>query len=277
MKINLVSDMHINFEDIEMPGGDVLIMAGDIMEAGHLRQADNDGRNTVIADRYRRFINEELSKYQKVIYIAGNHEHYRNSYPDTHVRLGRELPDNVHLLEAESLQIDDVHFFGGTFWTCMNKGDPITAGVLTQSMADFAGSIKFSDGIKIQTNYGDSYYTNKFTPAYAKSVFHETVEKLKQFVEDRPNEKIVVVSHHAPSPRSVAPHYKDDFHMNGGYHSYLDEFIMDHPQIKTWVHGHMHDPVDYMIGSTRILSNPRGYKGYEEQADVFDTGFSFEV
>lgn len=277
MKINLVSDMHINFEDIVMPGGDVLIMAGDIMEAGHLRQADNDGRNTVIADRYRRFIAEELSKYGKVIYVAGNHEHYRNSYPDTPVRLGRELPDNVHLLEAESIQIEDVHFFGGTFWTCMNKGDPITAGVLKQSMADFNGAIKFGDGIRVDTLYGDSYWTNKFTPQYAKGVFHETVEKLKQFAEAIPNEKIVVVSHHAPSPQSVAPHYKQDFHMNGGYHAYLDEFIMDHPQIKTWVHGHMHDPVDYMIGSTRILSNPRGYKGYEEQAEIFDPGFSFEV
>jgi hypothetical protein len=65
--------------------------------------------------------------------------------------------------------------------------------------------------------------------------------------------------------------------MNGAYSSSLDDFIMDHPQIKTWVHGHMHDAVDYMIGTTRLLSNPRGYKGYEEQADVFDPGFYFEV
>jgi hypothetical protein len=65
--------------------------------------------------------------------------------------------------------------------------------------------------------------------------------------------------------------------MNGGYHSHLEYFIMDHPQIKTWVHGHMHDAVDYMIGETRILSNPRGYKGYEEQAETFDPSFSFEV
>jgi hypothetical protein len=39
----------------------------------------------------------------------------------------------------------------------------------------------------------------------------------------------------------------------------------------------MHDPVDYMIGTTRVLSNPRGYKGYEEQAEKFDPGFSFEI
>ena len=39
----------------------------------------------------------------------------------------------------------------------------------------------------------------------------------------------------------------------------------------------MHFPVDYTLGSTRILSNPRGYKGYELQAELFDLDFSFEV
>jgi len=277
MKINLVSDMHINFQDINLPGGDVLIMAGDIMEAGHLRLADNAKKNTFIADRYRRFINEELIKYRHVIYIAGNHEHYSNSYDDTHDRLKRELPDNVHFLEAESIKIDDVWFFGGTFWTDMNKGDPITASVLKQSMADFSGSIKFGHSIRVDTMYGDSFYTSKFTPAYAKGVFHETMEKLKTFLEAHPDEKVVVVSHHAPTELSVNEYYKNEFHMNGGYHSRLGDFILDHPNIKVWCHGHMHDPVDYTIGTTRVLSNPRGYKGYEHQAEVFDPNFSFDV
>ena len=276
MKINLISDCHINFEDLVLPGGDVLIMAGDIMEAGHFRLADNAHRNTFLADRYRGFCATELPKYRHVIYVAGNHEHYNNSYDDTFARIRRELPNNVHFLEAESITIDDVHFFGGTFWTDMNKRDPITMQVIKQGMADFS-LIKFGDGIRIDTMYGDSYYTNKFTPAYAAGVFEDTVKKLKVFLDEHVNDKVVVVSHHAPSPLSINEKYKDDFHMNFGYHSNLTEFIMDHPQIKTWVHGHMHDPVDYMVGTTRVLSNPRGYKGYEEQADIFDPGFSFEV
>jgi len=276
MKINLISDCHINFEDLTLPGGDVLIMAGDIMEAGHLRRADNARKDTFLADRYRRFINEELVKYRHVIYIAGNHEHYNNSYEDTFARLRREMPANVHFLEAESIAIDDVHFFAGTFWTDMNKRDPITMQVVKQGMADFT-VIKHGDSIKVDTMYGDAYYTNKFTPSFAAGVFHDTMGKLKDFLDEHKDDKVVVVSHHAPSPLSINEKYKDDFHMNFGYHSNLTEFIMDHPQIKVWVHGHMHDPVDYMIDGTRILSNPRGYKGYEEQAEVFDPGFSFDV
>jgi Icc-related predicted phosphoesterase len=148
--------------------------------------------------------------------------------------------------------------------------------VVKQGMADFS-LIKFGDGIRIDTMYGDSYYTNKFTPGYAAGVFHETMGKLKDFLDAHVNDKVVVVSHHAPSPLSINEQYKDDYHMNFGYHSNLTEFIMDHPQIKTWVHGHMHDPVDYMIDGTRVLSNPRGYYGYETQATIFDPGFSFEV
>ena len=55
--------------------------------------------------------------------------------------------------------------------------------------------------------------------------------------------------------------------MNGGYHSSLEEFIMDRPNIKLWTHGHTHEEFDYMVGDTRVVCNPRGYIGYEPIAD----------
>ena len=30
-----------------------------------------------------------------------------------------------------------------------------------------------------------------------------------------------------------------------------------------WVHGHMHDPVDEWVGSTRIIANPHGFSRVE--------------
>ena len=277
MKINLISDIHLNFADLILPGGDVLIMAGDILEAGHLRLADNLQKNVFLADQYRRFLNEELVKYNTVLYVLGNHEHYKNDYQDTYNRISKELPSNTHLLEAAGIRIDNVYFFGGTFWTDMNKGDTISMHHLTQSMHDFAGGITLGNGINVKASNGKSYYTSKFTPDFAKGIFYSTVEKCKQFVEDHPNDNVVIISHHAPSPQSIHEFYKNDYHMNAGYHSNLDDFILRHPQIKYFVHGHMHDPVDYMIGTTRILSNPRGYKGHEYQAELFNPNFSFEI
>jgi len=229
-----------------------------------------------LADRYRRFINEELVKYRKVIMIAGNHEHYGNQYEDTIPRIKKEMPDNVHYLEAESLQIDDVHFFAGTFWTDMDKKNPIAMSAIKQFMSDFS-VIKHGHSIIVESNYGGKYYTNKFSPAFVADVFKETVGLLKDFLDEHVDDKVVVVSHHAPSPLSINEKYKDEGLINYGYMSDLTEFIMDHPQIKYWVHGHMHDPVDYMIDGTRVLSNPRGYSGYEEQAEIFNPGFKFTV
>lgn len=40
-KFSLCSDLHLNYSNLVLPGGDVLILAGDIMEAGHLRRADH--------------------------------------------------------------------------------------------------------------------------------------------------------------------------------------------------------------------------------------------
>ena len=51
--------------------------------------------------------------------------------------------------------------------------------------------------------------------------------------------------------------------MNGGFHTELSEMILDHPNIKHWVHGHTHDPFDYKIGECRVVCNPRGYYPYE--------------
>ena len=65
-------------------------------------------------------------------------------------------------------------------------------------------------------------------------------------------------------------YYKGDTLMNGAFHSDLSEFILDRPQIRLWVHGHMHNVSDYMLGTTRVVCNPRGYTGHESRADQFE-------
>jgi Icc-related predicted phosphoesterase len=92
---------------------------------------------------------------------------------------------------------------------------------------------------------------------------------IRTVVEGNFDRKYVVVGHHAPSKASTHPRYQNDTLMNGGYSSSLDEFIIDHPQIKLWTHGHTHEDFDYMIGSTRIVCNPRGYINHEGRADDF--------
>jgi DNA repair exonuclease SbcCD nuclease subunit len=192
-----------------------------------------------------------------VIYIAGNHEFYNGKFYAGIDYLREECAKfpNIYFLENDTKVIDDVTFIGGTLWTDMNKGDPLTMHAIEGMMNDFR-IIKNDKRNYASMSARDVAGRHARTLSYFKSVLAEQHDK-----------KFVVVGHHSPSFQSVNPIYAHEILMNGGYHSDLSEFIMDHPQIKLWTHGHTHHPFDYVIGETRIVCNPRGYEndGYSEQ------------
>ena len=278
MKIALASDLHLEFETITLPnteGAKVLILSGDIVTAYALHEhpvvtPPNDpnviwkpGKQQLQALRFREFFHHVNQEYDHVIYIAGNHEFYHGKFPDAYDWLHEEIKkyDNIHFLDKEHIEIDDVVFVGGTLWTDMNRNDPTTMQLIESMMNDFR-IIRNS-----QRNYA------RFSPL--DSVIHHraTLEHIKKVVDSDATKKYVVVGHHAPSKQSVKPRYERDIHMNGAYSSDLSEFIMDHPQIKLWTHGHTHDKFDYMVGTTRIVCNPRGYVGYEVDTELAELVF----
>jgi Icc-related predicted phosphoesterase len=118
---------------------------------------------------------------------------------------------------------------------------------------------------------------HRLTPERTVEEFYKSFNYIRTVIEGKPDRKFVVVTHHAPTKMSVHPKYQHDTLMNGAYSSDLSEFILDNPQIRVWTHGHTHDPFDYMVGNTRIVCNPRGYKGYEQRAEHFDPTFGFEI
>ena len=114
----------------------------------------------------------------------------------------------------------------------------------------------------------------KLTPQFVYDEHLKSIDYIKHVIENNQDRKYIIVGHHAPSKLSVKPRYHGDHLTNGAYSSDLSEFILDHPQIKLWTHGHTHDVFDYMIGETRVLCNPRGYIFYEERADEFELLFT---
>ena len=85
--------------------------------------------------------------------------------------------------------------------------------------------------------------------------------------------KTVVVTHHAPSIRSVAEQYKNE-HLSAAFASEMEKFI-EKTKPDLWVHGHVHTSSDYHIGSTRVICNPRGYA--DEPNDNFDDDLVIEI
>jgi Icc-related predicted phosphoesterase len=269
MKIKLVSDLHLEFSDINIKndeGCDVLILSGDIMVAQDLHDhpemdygmysnanlADL-GRRQASALRFRDFLKRCSFQFPHVVYVAGNHEFYHGKWVQTLKVLSDECAKfpNVYFLERGFKRIDDVIFVGGTLWTNMNKADPLTLHAARSMMNDF----------RLIRNDMAGYTAVK--PADTVYRHRDTLGYIEEIVNRKEVEKYVVVGHHSPSFQSVHENYKNEDLMNGCYHSDLSNFIMDHPQIKLWTHGHTHHCFDYVIGETRIVCNPRGYEGYE--------------
>ncbi len=276
MKIALASDLHLEFGSIslENDGADVLILSGDIIVANDLRERDvyNIKGYTDRSNKFHTFFQECSARFPHVIYVMGNHEHYHGDFKFTveHLRSNLNYLRNLHILDREYVTIDDVTFIGGTLWTDMNNGDALTLYHIKSMMNDFKIIKNSNREVSFKDTEG-KFHTRKstFCPEDAFEEHAKMKEYIRHVIEGQFDEKFVVVGHHAPCKQSTKPRYKDDVLMNGAYSSDLSEFILDHPQIKLWTHGHTHDKFDYMIGSTRVVCNPRGYDGYEDSADHF--------
>ena len=103
MKIQLLSDLHIEFQSYEYPDcdSDVVVLAGDIHTKGQ---------------GVKWAIENILDK--PVIYVLGNHEYYGKTYPKLVAEV-KELArgTNVHILERDVVTINGVNFLGCTLWT----------------------------------------------------------------------------------------------------------------------------------------------------------------
>jgi len=280
MRIKLVSDLHLEFSDINIQNDnnyDVLILGGDIMVAQDLHDhpemdygmytnvnLEGLGRRQRKAQAYRDFFKRCSFQFPHVIYIMGNHEFYHGKFYGAIDYMREECAkySNIYFLECDTKVIDDVTFIGGTLWTDMNKGDPLTMHAIEGMMNDF----------RIIKNDKRNYASMSARDVAGRHA--RTLQYFRSVLAEQHDKKFVVVGHHSPSFQSVHPMYAHETLMNGGYHSDLSEFILDHPQIKLWTHGHTHHPFDYMIGETRVVCNPRGYEndGYSE-----DTGWNPDI
>lgn len=280
MRVSVMSDLHIDFADLTLPGGDVLILSGDLCEAesikkdmydpnGIMYEHDHSGQRP---DRFYRFLKEECSeKYREVIMVMGNHEHYGYQFHKTYDHIKSQLPSNVHLLEKECYELDGVLFLGGTLWTDMNKQDQLTMFHMKSMMNDYRQITMMDES---QGTY------SKLQPEKTVSEHVKTKQYFKHVLEQNratKNLPVVVVTHHSPSKLSTHPRYTRDVVMNGAYSSDLSEFILDNPEIRVWTHGHTHHVFDYMIGDTRIFCNPRGYAGHEQRSSEFDPTLGFDI
>jgi hypothetical protein len=198
-----------------------------------------------------------------VLYVLGNHEYYRQAHASHIARVKKRAKGtNVVVLENDAVVVDDTLFLGCTLWTDFNLfGDPEMAGRHAgHKMNDYRKIRLHPVGPRLRP--GDTARMHRRSRTWLA----------EQLQSNRPG-KTVVVTHHAPSKRSLAQCYSDDL-LSAAYASAMDSMVAD-SGARLWIHGHVHVSQNYMIGGTRIICNPRGYP--EEANDGFAADLVVEI
>lgn len=282
MKVHFMSDLHLEFAPLRkrpdgngtMPGGDVLVLNGDITLTSCLDPKRTDSHNRKLRTVTHEFFNEAVSKYDYVLYTYGNHEGYGYIIDDIRKTTDKFLP-HVGLMEQDTIIINGVAFMCACLWTDMDRQNPITMLAAGRKMNDYNCIEKRVSGHKdglLRTLHPDD----------TVAIHRDTMVWLRSELIKHADKNCVVVTHMAPSRQGISlEHVTSD--VNGAYASDLEDFIMCNPHIKHWIHGHTHIQKEYRIGECMVHANCRGYDGVgkwdfkEACARTFSTDTHFTI
>jgi len=236
LKIQYISDLHLERTDnniyiSENPIekiGDILILAGDITAATKLHYNDS-------------FFDDISEKFDQVFMIPGNHEYYKIQELNliNEPFINRKIRHNVTLLNNQNIIYKGINFIFSTMWT------PISP----------------NKAFHIQLEIADYKYINTggqlFLPEDSTRLFNQSFAFIEKCVKENTEEKVFVVTHHAPT-NQVKPYWRKTSAIGEVFNVELHPFIYDN-HIDYWLYGHTHDNIDIEINETKIICNQFGY------------------
>ncbi|MBI2896581.1 MAG: metallophosphoesterase [Deltaproteobacteria bacterium] len=224
MKLLVTSDLHVEFH---ADGGRGLLDSLDTSGIDVLVVAGDLATGGLVGEALRAL----CVRFRQVVYVLGNHEYYHSSPEevDERMRVLAERLQNLHWLDCSTAEIDGVRFAGATLWF---EADPENRR-WAHMMSDFSAIAGFVPWV------------------------YEQNRRAEGFLAVQAPRSDVVVTHHMPSNRSVAPPFVGN-PLNRFFVADVEETVR-RSGAALWVHGHTHVRCDYVCGKTRVLCNPHGY------------------
>lgn len=254
LRVQVASDLHLEFIKRRFPGervikplpdADLLVLAGDI-DIG-LGVFDAFGDWPV-----------------PILYVIGNHESYGRVYDEDRKTLRASCAGtNIVLLDQDMVTagdlaarfpawassraaaLPDVRFIGCTLWTSYQYS---ACGKSHEAQTDVAERA-LNDHRLIRLT------TGPFDVQAALACHEADCAWLRSELAEPCDGDTVVITHHAPSERSVHPRFQGDL-LTGAFVTDLPDLL---EQAQVWIHGHHHDSSDYVERGCRVVCNPSGY------------------
>jgi predicted phosphodiesterase len=254
--VTIMSDLHLECGKLDdLPGGDILILAGDTIEVSHLRwRLLNKTRW-----QFKRFVKHELSKYKIVLYVLGNHEYY-NMYMDEVkpmlVSFFRECDvDNIHILDDATVTLEGVKFIGSTLWSKFGfKTD--NQDIVQDYVQDMTDIKKKGHKLSVE----DIFLQHMQSVSFIKKELSNTTLPT------------VVITHFVPMLQAF-----DHFIPLEEIWVSDQTALINMYKPNVWIYGHNHISKDFVINQTRFISNQRGCLSYEPCAQYFNPGVEFDL
>lgn len=190
---------------------------------------------------------------QPIIVIPGNHEfYYHDMYELLDIYRAEYSAMGVDFLYNDSLIIGDTKFIGTTLWTDFDLHK-------TQVHKMLSAPTTMSDYTCI---FGKNGVTEKkfITPQDILKE-HQIARAFiaRELASLQSGHQAVVLTHHAPHSNSLAQRATNQY--APFYASDLSAIIAEY-QPALWLHGHIHEEIEYWLGETMVLGNPRGRNGH---------------
>ena len=245
MRLLVLSDLHVEHVPFDSrdcgDGFDAVVLAGDV------------GQATLAVQWARRAF-----PHHPVVQIAGNHEYYdtrRERALDAMREAAHRL--EVAFLERDEVEIGGVAFLGCTLWTDYRlherPGRPVT---MAAAEVMNAARRLMPDYRVIEVADPDAPGGMRpFSPEDSVADHEGSRAWLAARLAVPASGARVVVTHHLPSWRSVAPDYVAA-PSNPAFASDVDPLFAG---ADVWIHGHTHSSHDYLADGCRVVCNPRGY------------------
>ena len=234
MKILQLTDIHDEYDnfdrfyswrEINKIYPDVLILSGDI----------------TCYSKMEKFLRSAAKNAEQVILVKGNHECYGHNLLTVAKDFKEMVKDleNVHILERESVIINDVRFIGATLWTDLGN-NPLMEARIACSLNDFYHIDENDDKLTINTWLSEHRKDLAF-------LYDELFNK-------EYGGETVVITHHSPTMEGALKDGSIYTPNINGYGSDLRD-VVENSNAKYWFYGHTHYNYNEKIGNTILINN----------------------